>query len=206
MTKRGLINWAIWISIISGIYCAIYALTIGAWTSASVLPGWHIIYVTFTALPIYFIAGAKRSEFKNYCGSYAVGVLWGMLYLFVMDRCAALGWPWWLNVGVVVAVLCTIECAVHFCLPSWLPFNVVPAQFGAISNTFWTSNLTIAVLGAGSSATAGFYNFKVLPITVITLCTGALLALVCNEGLHFIDPETGRWRLPQRKVRVAAHR
>lgn len=199
MTKRGLVKWAIWISVTSGIYCAIYALTIGAWTSAAFLPGWHIIYVTFTALPIYFIAGAKRNELKNFCGSYVVGVLWGMLYLFVMDRLAAAGVPWFLNVGLVVAVLCTVQCAIHFCLPSWLPCNVIPAQFGAISNTFWTSNLSLAVLGAGESATAGFYNFGVLPITMITLCTGAVLALICNEGLHFIDAETGRWKLPGKK-------
>jgi hypothetical protein len=196
MNKRGLINWAIWISVAAGIYCAIYALTIGAWTSKSFLPGWHIVYVTFTALPIYFTAGAKRSEFINYCCSYVVGVLWGMLYLVVMDRLAFIGWPWWLNVGVVVAALCTVECAIHFCLPAKLPFNVVPAQFGAISMTFWTSNLTLAVIGPGSTAKAAFYNFKVLPITMITLCTGTLLGLICNEGLHFIDPVTGKWKLP----------
>ena len=32
MTNRGLINWAIWIGVVSGIYCAIYAVTIGAYT------------------------------------------------------------------------------------------------------------------------------------------------------------------------------
>lgn len=198
MNKRGLTNWAIWISGIAGVYCAIYAVTIGAWTSASILPGWHIIYVTFTALPIYFIAGAKRSEFFKFCGSYVIGVLWGMLYLVCMDRLNKIGWPWWLNVGVVVAVLCTIECAIHFNLPSKLPFNVVPAQFGAISMTFWTSNLTVSVIGPGTSAIGGFYNFQVLPVTMITLCTGTLLGLLCNEGLNFIDAETGRWKLPSK--------
>lgn len=202
MNKRGLVNWAIWIGVISGVYCAIYAVTIGAWTG-KVLPGWHIIYVTFTALPIYFTAGAKRDEFFKYCGSYLVGVLWAMLYLVCMDRLSAAGWPWWLNVGVVVAVLCIVECAIHFCLPAWLPFNVVPAHFGAISNSFWTSNLTIAVLGgAGTSAVGGFYNFSAYPFLAITLCTGALLGLVCNEGLNFIDPDTGRWKLPGRKSEV----
>ena len=29
MNKRGLINWAIWISVVSGLYCGLYALTIG---------------------------------------------------------------------------------------------------------------------------------------------------------------------------------
>ena len=80
MNRRGLVNWAIWIGVVSGIYCAIYAVTIGAYTD-NILPGWHIIYVTFTALPIYFTAGAKREEFWHYIGSYLVGVLWAMLYL-----------------------------------------------------------------------------------------------------------------------------
>ena len=93
MNKRGLINWAIWIGVVSGIYCAIYAVTIGAYTD-NILPGWHIIYVTFTALPIYFTAGAKREEFWQYIGSYLVGVLWAMLYLVCMDRLNAAGWPW----------------------------------------------------------------------------------------------------------------
>ncbi len=199
MTKRGLVNWAIWISVMSGIYCAIYFLTIGTWTMNSFIPGNHIMQVTFTALPIFFIAGAKRAEFKNFCGSYVIGVLWGMLYLFLMDRLAAAGVPVWLTIGLVVAVVCTVECAVHFVLPASLPFNVVPAQFGAVSNTFWASGLASAVLGPGESATFGFYNFTPMPIVMITLCTGALLALICNEGLHFIDPETGNWTMPKKK-------
>ena len=100
MNKRGLINWAIWIGVVSGIYCAIYAVTIGAYTD-NILPGWHIIYVTFTALPIYFTAGAKREEFWQYIGSYLVGVLWAMLYLCAWTGStpqAGLGgptWAWW---------------------------------------------------------------------------------------------------------------
>lgn len=172
MNKRGLINWAIWIGVVSGIYCAIYAVTIGAYTD-NILPGWHIIYVTFTALPIYFTAGAKREEFWQYIGSYLVGVLWAMLYLVCMDRLNAAGWPWWANVGLVVAVICVVECAIHFCLPAKLPFNKVPAHFGAISNAFWCSNFTIAVLG-----------------------------LLCNEGLNFIDPDTGKWRWPVKKTKM----
>jgi len=204
MNKRGLIHWAIWISVISGIYCSIYAVTIGAYTSAHVLPGWHVVYVTFTALPIYFISGAKRKEFFNFCGSYIVGVLWGMLYLVIMDRLNAYGWPWWLNLGVVVAAVCTVECALHFCLPAKLPFNVVPAQFGAISNTFWCSNLSLLILGQGGrTAISGFYNFKAMPIVMITLCTGTLLGLICNEGLHFIDAETGKWTWPSRQKTAA---
>lgn len=199
MNKRGLINWSIWISVVSGIYCGIYALTIGKWTG-TVLNGWHIVYATFTALPIYFTAGAKREDFFSYCGSYCTGILWAMLYLLILDRVAALGVPWFLNLGVVVALVCTVECAIHFTTPDIFPFkymNKVPAQFGAISNSFWCSNLTIAVLGgASASCKAGMYNFKAYPFLAITLCTGTLLGLCCNEGLHFIDAETGKWKWP----------
>lgn len=202
MNKRAFVNWAIWIGVVSGIYCAIYALTIGAWTE-SIFNGWHIVYVTFTALPIYFTAGAKREEFLEYCGSYIVGVLWAMVYLFFMDRLSAMGIPWFINIGVVVAVVCVIQCAIHFNLPSWLPFNKVPAQFGAISNSFWCSNLAIAVFGTtGSTSIGGMYNFSIFHILMITLVTGTLLGLICNEGLNFIDTETGKWKWPAKKVVV----
>lgn len=200
MSKKALVNWAIWISVISGIYCLIYLFTIGQYTADNVLPGFQIVYATFTALPIYFTAGAKREEFVKYICSYVVGVLWGMLYLFIMDRLAGTGIitnPW-VNIAVVVAVICTIECALHFTVLGKLPISVVPAQFGAISNTFWVSNMSIAILGPGASAIGGFYNFAAVPILMITLCTGTLLGLICNEGLNFIDSETGKWKLPAR--------
>lgn len=203
MSKRGLVNWAIWISVISGIYCGIYALTIGALTEG-VTGGWHFMCATFTALPIFFTAGAKRSDWFKYCCSNITGVLWGMLYLFCMDRACAIGWPWWLNAMVVIAVLCTIECALHFNLPAAMQINVIPAHFGAISNTFWSSNLTLAATGAaGRSAIGGFYNFSAIPFTMITLVGGVTLGLLCNEGLNFIDSETGKWRFPQKSKVVA---
>ena len=202
MNKRGLINWAIWIGVVSGIYCAIYTVTLTPLTGR-ILPGWHIMYVTFTALPIYFTAGAKREEFIPYVGSYVVGVLWAMVYLFCLDRMNAMGVPVWLNMGVVIGLVCIVECAIHFCLPASLPFNKVPAHFGAISNSFWCSNLTIAVLGgAGHTSVGGCYNFSAFPILAITLCLGALLALICNEGLNFIDADTGKWKWPTKKAKT----
>lgn len=198
MSTKALINWAIWISVISGIYCAIYLFTVGQFTADNVLPGWQIVYATFTALPIYFTAGAKREEFFNYICSYIIGVCWGMLYLWIMDRLMGMGIitnPW-INIAVVVAVVCTVECALHFTVLSKLPFSVVPAQFGAISNTFWCSNMSIAILGPGASAIGGFYNFQAVPVLMLTLCGGALLGLICNEGLNFIDAETGNWKWP----------
>lgn len=208
MCKKALVNWAIWISVISGIYCAVYLFTVGQFTATNVLPGFQIVYATFTALPIYFTAGAKRGDFFKYICSYVVGVLWGMLYLWIMDRLAGMGIitnPW-INIAVVVAVVCTIECALHFTVLGSLPFSVVPAQFGAISNTFWTSNMAIALLGPGASAIGGFYNFSAVPVLMLTLCTGTLLGLICNEGLNFIDAETGNWKWPSSKKSLGLDR
>lgn len=201
MNYKGLVNWAIWISVLSGIYVAAYLFTVGTFTSNNVLPGFQIVYATFTALPIYFTAGAKREDFFRYCSSYITGVLWGMLYLWIMDQLAGRGiiTNAWINIAVVVAVVCTVECALHFTVLSKLPFSVVPAQFGAISNTFWCSNMSISILGPGATAIGGFYNFAAIPVLMLTLCGGALLGLVCQEGLNFIDEKTGGWRMPGTK-------
>ena len=66
MNNRGKINWAIWIAVFSAIYCSLYELTIGPYTSMEVCPGEQIVYATFTSLPIFFLAGAKREDFFTY--------------------------------------------------------------------------------------------------------------------------------------------
>lgn len=203
MTKRGLVNWAIWISVLSGIYCGIYALTIGKWTENHV-NGWHFMCATFTALPIFFTAGAKREDWLKYCCSNIMGVLWGMLYLFCMDRMNSMGVPWWANAAIVISVLCTIECAIHFNLPAKMQINVVPAHFGGISSTFWCSNLALAVIGTpGETAVGSFYNFSGVPMVMATLVGGVTLGLICNEGLNFIDSSTGKWKWPQKAASEA---
>ena len=202
MNKRGLVNWAIWIGVASAIYVALYAIILIPLTGSVLGSGWHVMCATFTALPIYFISGAQRGEFWKFIGSNIVGVLWAMVYLVCMDRLAAAGLPFWLNGFIVIAVICTVECAIHFVLPDWLPFNKVPAHFGAISNSFWCSNLTIALLGTGKTSIGGMYNFSAFLFLTITLCCGVTLALICNEGLNFIDAETGKWRWPVKKEKA----
>ena len=196
MSKKALVDWAIWIGVISGIYCILYILTVGKYTMDVVLLGWHIMCCTFTALPIYFTAGAKREDYISYLCSNCCGVLWGMLYLVAIDRLIGVV-PLWLNLFLSVGIICIIECALHFTVLGNLPISVVPAQFGAISSSFWCSNLTLAVLGeAGKTAANGGYNFAAFGMLAITLCCGATLALLCNEGLNFIDAETGNWKMP----------
>lgn len=196
MSKKALVNWAIWIGVISGIYCIIYILTVGAHTMNVVLPGYHVMCATFTALPIFFTAGAKREDYFGYLCSNLIGVAWGMLYLVAIDRLAPM-MPLWLNLFLSVGIICIIECALHFTVLGNLPISVVPAQFGAISSSFWCSNLAIAVLGeAGKTAANGVYNFAAFPMLAITLLGGVTLALLCNEGLNFIDAETGNWKMP----------
>lgn len=131
MSKKALVNWAIWIGVVSGIYCALYIATIGAYTINNVLPGWHIMYATFTALPIYFTAGAKREDYLKYVLSNITGVAYGMLYLIVIDRMLPM-MPIWLNLFLSIGIICIVECAIHFTVLGSLPISVVPANFGAI--------------------------------------------------------------------------
>ena len=37
---------------------------------------------------------------------------------------------------------------------------------------------------------------RIVRLLAITLVGGATLALLCNEGLNFIDAETGNWKMP----------
>lgn len=198
MCKKALVKWSLWISVIAGIYCYLYLVTLGQLTVTSVIPGWQLLAATFTAFPIYFTAGAKREDFLNFAGSFLCGVLWSMVYLWIMDRLNTLGVDVWVNMSVVVAVICFIECSLHFTVLAKLPISHVSAQFGAICNAFWCSNATVAALGAGSTSVGGFYNFSGFGVLAITLVGGAFLALVCNEGANFIDAETGAWKFGNR--------
>ena len=199
MSTKALVNWAIWIGGISGVYCVIYILTVGQYTMDVVLPGYHVMCATFTALPIFFTAGAKREDYIPALLSNLVGVAWGMLYLVAIDRLVPFI-PLWLNLFLSVGIICIVECALHFTVLSKLPISIVPSQFGAISSSFWCSNLAIAVLGkAGDTAVNGVYNFAGFGMLAITLLGGVTLALLCNEGLNFIDAETGNWKLPGSK-------
>lgn len=47
MTKRYALSWAIWIAVVNGLYCGLYA--------ASPLDNFGLIWVTYVAYPIYFL-------------------------------------------------------------------------------------------------------------------------------------------------------
>jgi len=206
MCKRGMIHWAMWLAVFCSIFCMIYAKTIGDYTAANVLPKWNVVFAAFTSLSLYFIVGAKREQFWTFICSTILGVFWGMLYMIFMDYLESMGLPWVVTFGTVVVILVFVECTIHFSLPASWPINEVPAQFISVANVFWCSCLTKAVLGVPSeSALSGFYNFTAMPVLTVTLCYGIVMALVCGEGLRFIDPETGDWKWPSSdKKEVAA--
>ncbi|WP_168356567.1 DUF1097 domain-containing protein [Petralouisia muris] len=172
MTKRYLWNWAVWIGVVSGIYCFLYSLT--------PLADYGVMPATFTALPIFFTAGAQRKEYFHYAASNIMGVVWGLLYLMGITAIAGYVGAAAAN-GIVVGLVTIVCCAIHF-IPTgatWL--NKPAAMFGAISSTFWI----------------GGDKTKVIPL-MITLVLGVTLALVCQEGTNFLTEE-GKWTWPSKK-------
>lgn len=171
MSNKYLIKWSIWIGACSAIYCFLYCL--------SPLSQYGVMQASFTALPIFFLAGAKKSDFLNYACSNVVGVLWGIIFLIVIGKLTSffgvsvLGTA--LNNGITVGVLTTICVGFHFCVTSNTIISAVPAMFGAISSTFW--------IGGDLS--------KVIPL-MITLILGVALAFACQYGVNFLNEE-GNW-------------
>ncbi|MDR3175224.1 MAG: DUF1097 domain-containing protein [Desulfovibrio sp.] len=169
MPVKYLVNWAIWIGGLSGVYVFIYLQT--------PLAQYGVIWMTFVALPIYFNGGAKPEEFVSYVLSMVVGVAWGLFYLWCIEKLAGAGMRGDIATALVVGVVCSAQCAVHFIPPLAKTYlRVVPIMFGAISMCFSQ--------GGG----------KVIPVT-LTLLGGLTLALVCGLGTRFLTPEGG-WTLP----------
>ncbi|MDK2957306.1 MAG: hypothetical protein PWQ57_2802 [Desulfovibrionales bacterium] len=172
MTNRYLVNWSIWIGFWSGVYVYIYLLT--------PLAGYGVIWMTFVALPIYFNGGAKREEFVNYAVSAVIGVLWGLAYLYCIGWLVDVGVEAKLSTALVIFVLTTAVCAVHFLMPKALQMKAVPVMFGAIASMF--------------SQNGG----KVLP-AICTLIGGVFLGLLCNEGSKLLN-EKGRWKFFDKRL------
>lgn len=172
MTTKYLVNWAIWIGALSGIYVFIYLQT--------PLAGYGVIWMTFVALPIYFTGGAKPEEYVSYVLSMLVGVAWGLFYLFCIGKLITAGMAPDIATALAVGVICAVQCAVHFIAPlGKTPLRVVPIMFGAVASCF----------------SQGGENF--IPIS-ITLFGGVTLALLCGLGTRFLTPE-GNWTLPGKK-------
>lgn len=173
MNKRYLFHWAVWIGIVSGIYCFLYSI--------SPLNKYGVMCATFTALPIFFTAGAQRKEYLNYACSNVMGVVWGLIYLAVITASSVYTGPALAN-GLGVGVLTIICCAIHFIPTGSLWINKPAAMFGGISCTFWI----------------GGDKTKIIPL-IITMILGVTLALICQEGTNFLTEE-GQWTLPAKKT------
>jgi hypothetical protein len=175
MTKRYALNWSIWIGIVSGVYALLYTL--------SPLYKYGCMPCTFVALPLYFISGAKRSEFFDFLSSACMGVVWGLIYIWSIGMTMN---AWRLNEafanGLNILFWTVILCAFHFIVNANTPiFSKVPMMFGGLASTF--------MLGAE--------NWWVI---MITLCFGVLLAYLCQCGTLLLD-SSGRWNLAaQEKV------
>lgn len=166
LTKKGLLNWSIWIGVLGGIYSGLYA--------SSSLYQVGVMWMSFVSLPIYFNAGAKRTEYFEYVSSMIVGVFWGIIFLYFIGMVAGKGVPENISVGVVVGIATISCCAIHFILTANFLLNKVPIMFGAIACTF----------------SQGGEN---IPYIMITLFLGITLALIMQEGVNLLN-EDGSWK------------
>ena len=169
MTKRYAINWSIWIGIVVGAYAILYTI--------SPLYQYGCMPCTFVALPLFFLGGAKKSEFADFCTSACMGVVWGLIFLWGIGALINYGWPEALANAANIFFWTAVLCAFHFIVNAKTPvFSKVPMMFGGISSTFML----------------GGENWWVI---MITLCCGVLLAFLCQCGTLLLD-ESGHWKFP----------
>ncbi|MCL1996436.1 MAG: DUF1097 domain-containing protein [Defluviitaleaceae bacterium] len=166
MTNRFKLNWCIFIGLATGLYAGLYLI--------SPLAEAGVIYVTFVALPIFFLAGAKREEYPNFAISNITGVLWGMGYIFLINWMIAQGVNDVLSTALVCVVITIICCAFHMIVTPNTVFNKLPAMFGGISAAFST------------------WGEHMIPL-MITLVFGTTLALIMTEATKLLTPE-GHWK------------
>ncbi|MDD3219907.1 MAG: DUF1097 domain-containing protein [Lachnospiraceae bacterium] len=165
MNKK-MIKWAVWIAVWSGVYCFLYAL--------SPLYEYGIMWNTFVALPIFFTAGAKKSEYFNYVTSMLCGIVWGVVNIAFVGVLTGFGIPDSLNMFLSTGIITAVCCILHFTVTSRTWLNKIPMMFGAIACTF---NVGIS---------------KDLWVVAITMFGGITLGLICQEGFYLLD-EDGKW-------------
>ena len=174
MTNRFKFNWCVWIALWTGIYSGVYLLI-------PPLANSGVIFVTFIALPIFFISGANRKEYPNFAIGNVTGVLWGMFYILLINFLSgdAVGMDGVLATALVCLVITLVCCAFHMIVTPNTVFNKLPAMFGGIAAAFsqWGENI--------------------IPL-MITLVCGTTLALIMSEGMKLLDEE-GRWKFLKMK-------
>ncbi len=164
MDKSYLWKWTVWIGIASGLFAFIY----------SYLPvaNLNIMFMAFIALPIFFGVGAPLNLFPNFFFSGLSGVLWGLFYLFLINKMVVAGFAAPVALLVVVAV-CTFLCVgLHMIVLGSTWFGTVPMIFGGLASTFADGGQhPIAVFG--------------------TLVGGMILGIAISEGGKLIQKASG---------------
>jgi hypothetical protein len=165
MNKAVLFKWAIWMGVACAIFSFIYPLI--------PFQDKGIMWMSFTALAVYFAGGAKREEFPNYAASMIMGVVWGMIYLFFIGVLGKTGMNLSTNLAIVVGGVTIVVCAMHLVVTgnSWL--NKVPMMFGATSLVFSQGGKNLLTL-------------------ILTMFLGLVLALCCSEGEHLMEKWTAK--------------
>ncbi|WAG68011.1 DUF1097 family protein [Clostridium estertheticum] len=129
-----------------------------------------------------YSAGAKRSEYINYSVSAVMGVIWGLIYVYVIAQVGETWPPININMLITTGILTFICCAFHFCVTGKMYINQVAMVFGGISST---------LLQGGTK----------IPAIMITLVLGVTLALICQKGTKLLS-ENGKWRFFFQKTRL----
>ena len=159
MDKQQLFAWSIWIGVTVGVFSFAYCYT--------PIVQLNILFMAFISVPLFLSVGATRQLFPNYFCSAAAGVVWGLIYLFFINKMIAAGYTAPSALLVVVGVCTILCCALHMIVLGKTWFNTVPMIFGALAATF---------------ADGGQHPMAVFSI----LAAGLILALVISEGGSFI--------------------
>ena len=128
----------------------------------------------FIALPIYFNAGARKSEYSDYVVSKIMRVVWGVDMLYFIGIVSNSGAALNVSMGLVVGIGIIACCAIHFCLTGNFLVNRVPMMFGAIACTFSQGG-------------------KNLIFIILTMFCGITLGLIMQEGIKLLN-EDGTWK------------
>lgn len=155
MEKKFLLFWSLWIGLISGVFCFVYA-------NFPIIK-FNIIFMAFVSVPLFLSVDAPRNLFPHYFFSAISGVIWGLIYLYCIKVMINRGFSLGMTLFVVVGVCTAVCCIVHMVILGNTWFNKVPMIFGGLACTF---------------ADGGQHALS----TSLTLIGGLILSLLIGEG------------------------
>lgn len=158
MSKKVIVLWSLWIGLMVAGFAFLYLM--------SPIANHGILWMSFVSMPLYFAAGAERKDLASFCATNCVGIVWGLLYLFLIDVFSRCGLAPPLATAATIIIATPSCCIAHMAVPDKYLLNKLPAAFGAIACVFSQNGQNL------------------VPIA-LTLLAGVVVALLCKEGLQF---------------------